>query len=158
MQKHKENISHPPSYYARKKFLKHKPAVFGLMFIILAVIVSVLGYLILPDSSPNANEMALQLNMLHPMTSIKVLKVRKDKEISSSNVFNKMINGAENPYTIIPLNSYLFNKDSLIIDVFTGLNNGKKLIKYYSIKDILPPGYKAFSNIDQEKEIEQHFI
>ena len=153
-----QDISHPPSYYAKKKFLKHKPAVFGLFFIILAVIVAILGYLILPDSSPDANEMTLQLNMLHPMSSIEVLKVRKDKNITSINVFNRMINGEENPYTIIPLNSFKFNKDTLIIDVFTGLNNGKKLLKYYSIKDIIPPDSKALSITEQEKEIEQHFI
>src|ERR1039458_2051593 len=152
-----EKISHPPSYYAKKKFLKHKPAVFGLIFIILAVIISILGYLILPDSSPNANEMALQLNMLHPMSSIEVLRVRKDKDIPSANIFSRMINGTENPYAIIPLNSYQFNKDTLIIDVFTGLNNGKKLIKYYAIKGIIPPDSKGLSIIEQQKEIEQHF-
>ena len=87
-----QDISHPPSYYAKKKFLKHKPAVFGLFFIIMAVIVAVLGYLILPDSSPNANEMTLQLNMLHPMSSIEVLKVRKNKVIANLWFYQRLFN------------------------------------------------------------------
>src|ERR1035438_6633701 len=120
-----EPISHSPGWYIKKRFMKNKLAVFGMGFIILCVIVSILGYIILPDSSPNSNEMCLQLNMLHPMTSVKILKIRKNKEIESSGFFNKMFFGAENLYSIVPINEYRFTGDSLIADVYTGLKDKK---------------------------------
>jgi len=153
-----ETISHSPNYYAKKKFMKHKPAIFGLVFILFAVIVSILGYLILPDSSPNANEMTLQLNMLHPFSSVTVLKVRKDKDIIPENIFHKMIYGEENPYFVIPLNSYNIIHDSVQTDVYTGLNNGKKLLRTYSFNDIIPLDSKGLPDSEQQKLIEQKFI
>jgi peptide/nickel transport system permease protein len=134
----KETISHSPGWYIKKRFMKNKLAVFGMGFIILCVIISILGYLILPDGSPNSNEMCLQLNMIHPMSSVKVLKIRKNKEIESSGFFNKMFFGSENPYTIVPINDYQFNGDSLIADVYTGLKD-KKLSRVYSLPEIIYP-------------------
>ncbi len=133
-----EPISHSPEWYIKKRFMKNKLAVFGMGFIILCVIISILGYDILPDSSPNSNEMCLQLNMMHPMTSVKVLKIRNNKEIESSGFFNKMLLGAENPFSIVPINDYKFNGDSLIADVYTGLKD-KKLSHVYSLPEIIYP-------------------
>jgi len=131
-----ETISHSPGWYIKKRFMKNKLAVFGMGFIFLCVIISILGYVILPDSTPNSNEMCLQLNMLHPMSSVKVLKIRKNKEIESSGFFSRIISGSENPYTIVPINDFRFSGDSLIADVYTGLPD-KKYSRSFSLPEII---------------------
>ena len=50
-----ENTSKPFSYYFKRRFIANKPAVFGLFFIVLCIIISVLGYTIMPDGTSNAN-------------------------------------------------------------------------------------------------------
>ena len=150
--------SKPPSYYIKKKFLQNKPAVWGLALIIMAVFIAILGYIILPDSTPNANEMSLQLNMLHPLSSVKVLRVKKDKIIPPSNVFNMMLYGSDAAFSNIPINAYRFSGDSIIIDVFTGLQNGKRLEKAYAFNDIIPQDSKTLLIADKNKLIEQKYI
>ena len=49
------------SYQAWKRFKKNKVAMFGLFVIGFSTIIAILGPLVQPDSTPNANEMALQL-------------------------------------------------------------------------------------------------
>ncbi len=150
--------SRTPSQIARMKFMKNTPAIGGLIFIIFAVIVAILGYLIIPDKTPNANEMSLQLNMLHPMTSVTVLKLKKDNVIAPQSLISTMIGGTMNPYIVIPINSYVIHNDTLIIDQFTGLNNGKKIIRTIPFSDIIPTESKAFSSQGKETEIVSHFI
>ena len=40
---------------AWRRFRRNRPALFGLWFIVLAILVSVFGYAIAPDHSPDAN-------------------------------------------------------------------------------------------------------
>ncbi len=145
--------SHSPSYYVRKKFFRHKPAVFGLIIIIVAVIVALLGYIILPDGSPNANVMSLQLNMLHPMTTVKVLKVPKDHTIPSKGIIETMVSGAESPFYTIPINAYTFSHDSILIDAFTGLNNGKKLLKSFPIQSLIVLDGRTMTLAEQQRQV-----
>jgi len=44
-------IGRSPNYYIRKRFLRYKPAVFGLIFISVTFLVALLGYSIMPDNN-----------------------------------------------------------------------------------------------------------
>ena len=50
-----------PNYYVRKRLQHNAPAMFGLVVIIISIVIATLGYLIMPDSTPFANDGALQL-------------------------------------------------------------------------------------------------
>ena len=56
----------PPGYYVRQRLRANRPAVAGLGFIILCALVALLGYWILPDSSPDANNGLVQLQKQPP--------------------------------------------------------------------------------------------
>ncbi len=51
----------PPGYYVRQRLLRNTPAMLGLGFIVLCTLVAVLGYWVLPDNSPSANNGLVQL-------------------------------------------------------------------------------------------------
>jgi len=53
--------SRPPGYYIKKRLIRNKPAIFGLVFIIFSLIVALLGYLVMPDNTPDANDGAVQI-------------------------------------------------------------------------------------------------
>ncbi|HEY4198064.1 MAG TPA: hypothetical protein VGM63_21135, partial [Mucilaginibacter sp.] len=52
-----------PSQRTWKIFKRNKFAVAGLLFILITIIIAVLGYLIMPDSTPQANNMTIQLSI-----------------------------------------------------------------------------------------------
>lgn len=57
-----------------KKFFRNKPAVFGLVVIFTITLVSILGPLIRPDKSPNANEQVLEISRQKPGFSAQLIR------------------------------------------------------------------------------------
>ena len=55
-----------PGYYVRQRLWANRPAVAGLVFIGLCALVALLGYWILPDPSPDANNGLVQLQKQPP--------------------------------------------------------------------------------------------
>ncbi|MFN0048075.1 MAG: ABC transporter permease [Cytophagales bacterium] len=97
-----------PSYYIRKRLLNNWPALFGLAIIVLAVFAALLGYLIMPDSTPSANDGAIQIQKQLPGYTTYILKKRRNVHVEHRNVFQKMFFGQESEFTIIPIKSYKF--------------------------------------------------
>ncbi|OGX90075.1 hypothetical protein [Hymenobacter coccineus] len=64
----------PPGYYVRQRLWQNRPAVFGLVFIALCALVSVLGYWILPDNSPDASHGFVALQKQGPGLTVEFLR------------------------------------------------------------------------------------
>lgn len=95
-----------PSFYIKRRFLKNKPAVFGLVVIVIAHIIAILGYAIMPDDTPYANDGAVQIQKKLPGFSTQLLKVKRNVHIEEVNFFEKILFGEENAYSIIPVEDY----------------------------------------------------
>ena len=105
------------SQIAWGKFKKDTLGVLALSCILLAVFVSILGYLILPDSSPYANQMHLELSKQEPGFEVDIiLLARQDVQIVS--LFEKMLYGQENPYTEIAVSKYRIDEGRLYYSPF----------------------------------------
>ena len=139
MTEHLKSKSRPPSYYIRKRLLRNKLAILGLSVIFLSIVVALLGYLIMPDSTPMANEMSLQLSTKKPGFSIDMLLIRKNQESSSTNLFMKMLFGAESHFTSIPINEYHFEGADIVIQEYSGLETRKSEKKRFNLADVLYP-------------------
>ncbi|MDA9897946.1 ABC transporter permease [Flavobacteriales bacterium] len=90
------------SQIAWSKFKKDFLGVSALCAIALAVLVSIFGYLVFPDSSPYANQMHLELSKQHPGFQVDMILLPKEEVVAVS-FFNKMIYGQENPFKEIPI-------------------------------------------------------
>ncbi len=99
-------IGRSPNYYIRKRFFRYKPAVFGLIFISIALSVALMGYSIMPDSTPDANDGAVQIQKKPLGFSVEFLRIRKNYHVKEYGFFHKTLYGQENPYTIVPIESY----------------------------------------------------
>ncbi|MBC7451103.1 MAG: ABC transporter permease [Cytophagales bacterium] len=104
---------HSPSYYIRKRLLKNKPAMFGLIVIILAHVIAVLGYSIMPDNTPNADDGANSIKKQAPGFKTKLLKKHKNRDIQEVGFIHMMFSGRENPYTIEPVDTFYIKGDSV---------------------------------------------
>jgi peptide/nickel transport system permease protein len=91
------------------------------MFLIfLTSLIAILGYLITPDDTPQANDMLVQLSLKKPGASFTVLKIRKQDNIDTVNVLQKMFFGQPSPWRNIPVTSYRFVRDSLYVREYIG--------------------------------------
>ena len=132
--------SKPPGYYIKRRLFANKIAMFGLTYIAIAFIISVLGYLIMPDGTPNANDGAVQVQKLRPGSKVTFLKRRKNREIKRKSIISRALYGQESEYMIVPILDYMIED----LYVRTRIFGKKNYYKEYSILDAT----KAISDQD----------
>ena len=124
-----------PSQRAWRTFRHNKLAFAGLIFIALMALASVLGYLIMPDSTPQANHMIIQLTVKKPGSKFTMLRIRKAEPVDTVNFIRKMLFGQPDFYHDVPITGYRFLKDSVYTDEYIG-EEDKPERKAYSIFEV----------------------
>ncbi len=127
--KHTDFASESLSVQTWRRFKRNKLAMFGLFLIVAATTISILGFLITPDSSPYANDQKPELHIKKPGFKAQMLLTRKNELSHKGSWFKKMIFGEVSDYTFVPAYSYSFKGFDIVIEEFTGNepNNGNKL-------------------------------
>ena len=122
-----ENLS--PNQKAVRRLLKNKPALFGLALIVVSVLVAIFGYVLAPDATPDANDQLPTIALKNPNFTVKILKMRKNREIEQPNIVSKLLFGAPSTFDFLPINAYEIRNDSLFVEKYAGENpeNGKLL-------------------------------
>lgn len=121
-----------------RRFKRNKLAMFGLFLIVIASSVSILGFLITPDSSPYANDQIPELHIKKPGFKAHILLIKKNELSHKSNWVSKMIFGEVSDFTTIPAYTYTFKGFDIIIEEYTGNepnNNGNKIA--YNLADVV---------------------
>jgi len=103
---------------AWRRLKKNKGALFGLLVIALAVLVSIFAYFISPDPSPYANRIILEIGGEKPGFKQKFIRVKKEKTISSTGFLKQLISGKEDLYHYVPIMSHEINGDSIIVQKY----------------------------------------
>lgn len=104
----------------RKIFLHNKLAVAGLLLIMTASLLAILGYLITPDSTPQANDMLVQLSLKKPGTSFTMLRIKKQDQPVAVSFLQKMLFGQPSVWRNIPITSYRFAGDNIYVREYIG--------------------------------------
>ena len=120
MNKPRKQFGKSPGYYAWLRLRKNKLAVGGMAFIGLTVMIALLGPLIIPDSSRNANNMMLEIEMQKPGFTVDVLRVKKNGQPPNNNILKTIWQGREMAYNDIPVEDFQVKKDKVIFYRFTG--------------------------------------
>ncbi len=97
-----------------KKLLHNKGAAFGLILIILSLLLAVFGYFLVPDSSPNANRMIPEIGSKKPGYQVQLLRIHREKTGNPASFFSKLLNGVEDQWQYVPVESYRAQEDSII--------------------------------------------
>lgn len=92
-----------PFYYVKRRLFANTPAVFGMVVIGISLVIALLGYSIMPDNTPYANDRVDQIKQQPPGFRVRMLKIRKDRDIKTHGFFYRLINGQESKYRIKPL-------------------------------------------------------
>lgn len=124
------------------KFKQNKLALAGMLFIGIAALAGILGYLIMPDESPMANEMLLQLSIKKPGSEFLMLRMNKPEQTDTVNIFQKMLYGQPSFSRDIPIDTYRFESDSIIVREYIG-NNERAEETSYALSTVLGPKFSG---------------
>ncbi len=131
------NKSKSLSHQAWQRFKRNNIAVVGSVIILISIMVAILGPLIQPDSTPSANEMALQLTTKKPGFTVNTLKVTKNQDEISVNIFSKLAFGEPRPYREIPIYDYWFEGENIVVESYTGLEINNGIEARYNLADVV---------------------
>ncbi len=122
---------------AWRRFRKIPTAMAGLVWIVLSMLLAILGYLVIPDSTPHANRQQLELSAHPPGTQMEMLHVRENRAHTPPALFGKMLGGAPSPYNTIPIQRYWFDSDLLVYETYPGQPGYPGLEGFFALPDIL---------------------
>ncbi len=121
-----------------RRFKKQKLSMLGLVLIAFACIISILGYLITPDSTPYANNQKPELHTKPPGFTVKFMLVKKNQEPDKTGIFEKMLFGKQEESTAISIYDYDFSNNNIIISEYTGGKSNSDGIKVkYDLADVI---------------------
>jgi peptide/nickel transport system permease protein len=137
-----------------RKFKRNRIAVFGLIIILTACLISILGYLITPDNTPYANDQKPELHIKSPGFTVKMLVVKKNQTSIPTSVIKQMLFGKKSEFVNYTLQKYQFNRQNIIIEEYSGHNNKKQntSLKFniadvvYAIDKKFPLTYDSIKN------------
>jgi hypothetical protein len=147
--------SHSPAYYVFKRFKRNKLALAGAALIAITFLIAILGYVIMPDSTPFANQMSLPLAVKKPGFRARFLLIRKNETTHKTGFFSEMIYGAETNYSRIAINNYKIKGANIEIEEYTGFDNDTtKITHTYSLADVV----YSLSTDDAKLKVENNAI
>jgi ABC-type dipeptide/oligopeptide/nickel transport system permease subunit len=117
----KEKPVRSPGYLVWERFRRKKLSLFAGLLVVLAVLVSLLGYLITPDSTPHANSMNLALALKKPGFSVSILNIRKNRVEEEQGFVKTMLSGRESRFEAVPIEGYSFDSTFMVVKEYTGL-------------------------------------
>lgn len=102
--------------HIRKRLLRNKGALFGVVVIVVSVLIAVFGYFLAPDGSPDANRIIVEIGGKSPGFKQLFLPVRKERVPPPVGFFQQLLYGREDAFDYVPINSYSAKQDSLIVE------------------------------------------
>ena len=90
----------------------------GLIIISLSVLAGIFAYFLVTDSTPNADRQIVEIMASKPGRTQLFLKVKKEKQISSTGFLQRLLFGAEDQYLYVPINSYAVKGDSIFVEKY----------------------------------------
>jgi ABC-type dipeptide/oligopeptide/nickel transport system permease subunit len=117
-----------------KRLKKNKGAMFGIFIISLAVLVSIFGYLLAPDASPNADMQTVEIQAKKPGYSQLFLKIPDLKNSFPGSWVAKLIGGTPENFRYLPISKYVINGDTLLVNKY--VDEDTSVIQSYSINQL----------------------
>lgn len=144
-----------------RRFKKNKLALFSLYFILFCFLISVFGYWIVPDNSPDANTQHLSLAAKDPFFKVQLLRITNNELPVKSNIFKTLLNGKRRDYVEIPIREYEFAGNEIVISEYTSKGDTTTIKRNFHLADVvypisydsrienLPDNFYRFKNVEQ---------
>jgi len=94
--------------FAWQRLKRNRLAMFGIFIISVVILISILGYLITPDSSPDAATHIEEISIRRPGFECQIIKLKKNIAPTDQNFFETMLFGQPNDYEYHAIEKYWF--------------------------------------------------
>jgi len=128
-----------PFRIAMRRIFSDWLAVIALVFIGLCALLAILGYLIVPDSTPYCNQQHLELATRRPGLKVTMLLIRKTDSVKEKGFIGRMFFGQDENFREVPINNWRFENDKIIVEEFNDIENPDALYSEFSIARIVYP-------------------
>ncbi len=109
-----------PARQTWRRFKRNKLAFSGVIVIALMILMGITGYQIMPDKSPLANTMLLQLSIKKPGARFTMLRLNNNLKADTLNFIEEMFFGQPPLYREVPITAYRFKGDSILVREYIG--------------------------------------
>ncbi|NND78013.1 MAG: ABC transporter permease [Flavobacteriales bacterium] len=145
-----------------KKLKRDKATIFGTFIIFGAILISILGAYIRPDSTHNADLKTLPYAQKKPGFVGHFLKVHSST-LTEGSLFGKglFFGGLSSEYDLYPFHSYKIENGTVILEEINGKNNEKQgRLTAYSFEEVVGPNFKGDPQtyITQELIISKRYV
>jgi peptide/nickel transport system permease protein len=123
------------SSLAFARFTKNTLGMISLGVIVLTIFIAIVGYLIIPDSTPMCNNQILEISTQKPGFKSEFIKIRKNQPYIHTSFIEKLLFGARSNYKQIPISDFEFEDDNIVVTVFD--SDGFGMLESYNIADIV---------------------
>lgn len=145
-----------PQQNMGQKLVAKPQAVLALAIIACTIMIALLAYILAPDASPNANRMIVELGAKKPGFKKLLLPVPKQNFTEQSNPFEKLLSGQTDNYNYVPINSYWFDKNNLVVTHY--IDEGLQDTLIYPLASFIPASVKNSKLITQIAFLKKHRI
>ncbi|MCK6640303.1 MAG: ABC transporter permease [Bacteroidia bacterium] len=111
--KEKPEKSFSLASFAWQRLKRNRLSMFGIGIIAIMMLISILGYLITPDSSPDAATHIEEISIRKPGFSCQLIKLRKNIPPADQNFLSTMLFGQPNEYEYHAINKYWFKGNDI---------------------------------------------
>lgn len=101
-----------------KRFKKEWEGMVSLGFICLVILISILGYLITPDSTPYCNHQQLEIALRKPGFTVDLLQLKPGHEVTHVGPLQKMLFGQPALYQTVPIKAWRDAGDFIEVQLF----------------------------------------
>ncbi len=123
----------------------------GLSVILLAFLISITGYMISPDNTPNANTQILEIALEKPGFSCDFLKVRQNEQPENPGLLKAIIAGRPAEYRYVPFLSMRMEGDRVMVREYSPYEEDR-FYSEYRLVDVLYPVGRSGYTYDQDRE------
>ena len=138
------------SYQTWKRLRADMLSLASMLFIVSAIIIALLGYLITPDSTPFANSQFPELSVKKPGFSVTMIRVRKNQSEIKTSFLQRMFYGATSDYNYYPAYQGHFDNNYIVIEDYSGDEPNDGNIRKINIADVVYPLKKDDAVIEEK--------
>ncbi len=103
---------------AWKRLKRNKAAMFGLVIIFLSIFIAIFAYYLMPDYTPNANRMMVEIQGKKPGYQQQFVQLRKAQTDNEINFFSRLVGGQTDAVQYVPIASHSINAEGMFIQKF----------------------------------------
>jgi len=107
-----------PKALALKRFRSNKLGMLSCFYVIIWTLLAMFAYLIIPDTTPNANRQLLEISTQKPGFEVDMLMIPKETLPQKTNWFQFLLKGRPDNCSYLPFDSLHINKVSTTVYLF----------------------------------------